>query len=79
MYYVYLIKSIQFPEITYVGFTTNLKDRLSCHNRGDSIHISKHKPWKLVMYLYFTDKVKATAFEKYLKTQSGRAFAKKRF
>ena len=36
------------------------------------------RPWKLITFLGFDDKLKATAFEKYLKSGAGRAFAKKR-
>jgi len=79
MYYVYLIQSIQFPEIKYVGFTKHLKQRLETHNSGGSIHTKIHRPWKLIVYLCFADEKRAIAFEKYLKSQSGRAFAKKRF
>ena len=79
MFYVYLILSIQFPEIKYVGYTTDLKKRLHKHNEGGSVHTAQYKPWKLVMCLCFADEKKAQAFEKYLKSQSGRAFAKKRF
>lgn len=78
MYYVYLIESVEFPELFYVGYTTNLKQRLQTHNSGGSIHTAKHRPWKLVMYLGFADQTKAKEFERYLKSQSGRAFAKKR-
>jgi len=79
MFYVYLIKSINFPDQTYIGHTDNLKERLETHNSGGSIHTKQHRPWKLVMVLAFEDKLKATAFEKYLKSGAGRAFAKKRF
>jgi len=79
MYYVYLIKSKKHFNKTYVGFTENLKERLSCHNRGGSVHTFKYKPWELVVCIAFADKSKALEFEKYLKSQSGRLFAKKRF
>lgn len=79
MYYVYLIKSIDYPEIYYVGFTTHLEQRLETHNSGGSIHTAKNRPWELVMFLGFSDQRKAKEFEHYLKSQSGRAFAKKRF
>ena len=79
MYYVYLIKSIKFPEKIYVGYTTNLKMRFKTHNAGGSVHTAKYKPWKLVMYSGFAEKATAAAFEKYLKSQSGRAFVQKRF
>jgi hypothetical protein len=39
---------------------------------------AKYKPWRLVTYLAFSDEAKAIAFEHYLKTASGRAFANKR-
>ncbi len=79
MFYVYLIQSINYPEIIYVGYTINLDQRLETHNSGGSLHTKIHRPWKLVMHLVFTDQAKAKAFEKYLKSQSGRAFATKRF
>jgi putative endonuclease len=55
-----------------------LKRRLPEHNAGKSTHTAKFKPWELVWYCAFPDKYKALAFEKYLKSHSGRAFAKKR-
>ncbi len=79
MCYVYLVKSINFPEIYYVGYTTNLEQRLETHNSGGSIHTAKYRPWKLVMFLGFSEQGKAKEFEKYLKSHAGRAFAKKHF
>jgi predicted GIY-YIG superfamily endonuclease len=79
MYYVYLIKAINYPEKYYVGYTINLKQRLETHNSGGSIHTAQYRPWELVMYLGFSDQARAKEFEKYLKSQSGRSFAKKRF
>jgi predicted GIY-YIG superfamily endonuclease len=78
MYHVYLIKSIAYPEVLYVGYTLNIESRLETHNAGGSIHTAKYKPWELVMFLSFRDELKAKEFEQYLKSQSGRAFAKKR-
>ena len=79
MHYVYLIRSTKYPKKTYVGNTVNLKQRLEVHNSGGSINTKVYGPWKLVTFLGFSDKLKATAFEKYLKSGSGRSFAKKRF
>ena len=78
-YYVYLIRSIKNPEITYVGYTTNFKQRLKTHNSGGSIHTRKNRPWELRVCMAFKDMECAKQFERYLKSQSGRAFAKKRF
>ena len=79
MHYVYLIRSIKYPKQKYIGNTVNLIQRIETHNSGGSIHTKMYRPWKLVMFLGFADKLKATAFEKYLKNSSGKAFAKKRF
>ena len=79
MHYVYLLRSVAYPEQTYIGFTEDLKTRFVAHNHGQSPHTSKYKPWQLITYLAFLDRSKALSFEKYLKSHSGRAFLKKRF
>lgn len=76
--YVYLLESIAEPGQRYVGQSDDLKTRLADHNAGKSPHTSKLKPWRLVTYLAFTDPAKAAAFERYLKSVSGHAFARKR-
>ena len=78
MFYVYLIRSINFPDKTYIGFSEDLKQRLLDHNAGKSMHTAKYSPWEMVSYLAFADKRSAQEFEHYLKTGSGQAFAKKR-
>ena len=78
MKYVYLLQSISHPERTYVGMTDNLDQRLATHNAGHALHTAKYTPWRLVTYLGFTSEERAVAFERYLKTASGRAFANKR-
>jgi predicted GIY-YIG superfamily endonuclease len=78
MWYAYIIRSVNFPEQEYIGATANLKRRLAEHNAGKSSDTSKFKPWKLVWYCAFPEKPEALAFERYLKSHSGRAFAKKR-
>ena len=79
MFYVYLLRSINFPVQIYIGFTEDLKARLRAHNAGQSKHTAKFAPWELVSYHAFIDKRKAQEFEYYLKTGSGKAFASKRF
>ena len=76
MWCVYIIQSVDFPEQEYVGATSDLKRRLPEHDAGKSAHTAKFKPSKLVWYCGFPDKHRA--LEKYLKSHSGRAFAKKR-
>ena len=77
MHYVYPIRSETHPLETYIGLTSDLKARLAKHNEGGSPHTTKHKPWSLVTYLAFSQKSRAIEFEQYLKSGSGRAFAKR--
>jgi predicted GIY-YIG superfamily endonuclease len=51
---------------------------LTAHNAGKVTHTSKHAPWRIKTYTAFSDEQQAVQFERYLKTASGRAFAKKR-
>jgi predicted GIY-YIG superfamily endonuclease len=77
MYYVYLIERRKSCH-RYVGLTSDLKQRLAEHNAGKSMHTSKFRPWRLVTYVAFSDRAKAEAFERYLKSGSGHAFANRR-
>ena len=78
MYYVYLLQSLSGAAERYVGLSHDLKQRLREHNAGKSEHTAKYKPWRLVTYVAFSDKAKAALFERYLKSGSGHAFARKR-
>jgi predicted GIY-YIG superfamily endonuclease len=78
MTYVYILRSTSYSEHFYVGATGDLRARLKKHNAGDVPHTAKYLPWTIKTYIGFTDEQRAFAFEKYLKSPSGRAFAKKR-
>lgn len=78
MYYVYILRSKSDPDRYYVGLTSDLRARLKRHNAGEVPHTSKFTPWELKTYVAFSDEQQAIVFEKYLKSASGRAFAKKR-
>lgn len=73
------MRSTDFPDRLYVGFTTNLQQRLEIHNSGGSVYTSSYRPWKLIIYLSFDEEIKAKNFERYLKTSAGKAFISKRF
>jgi putative endonuclease len=77
-HYVYILQSQADPDRFYAGHTDNPGERLKVHNQGKCKHTSKHTPWKIKTTIAFTDKQRVLEFEKYLKTASGRAFAKKR-
>jgi len=55
-----------------------MKARLTKHNHGEVPHTAKYRPWQIKTALAFRDRDRAIAFESYLKSASGRAFAKKR-
>jgi len=78
MFYVSLLRSQSRPNRTNIGKTSDLRKRLAKHNEGGCRHPAKYRPWELVTYLAFSTREQASDFEKYLKTGSGRAFAKKR-
>jgi len=63
----------------YTGFTQDLDDRMSRHQRGSVPATKKRRPLDLLTYITFTNMHHAIAYEKYLKTGSGRAVLYKRF
>jgi putative endonuclease len=77
MKYVYILESLD-SEHFYVGITDDVPTRLIKHNAGEVPHTSKYRPWRIKTYVAFSDEKQAFAFEKYLKSGYGRAFAKKR-
>ena len=80
MWYVYLIlvESEAAAAERYIGITSDLKQRIADHNSGKSAHTAKFKPWRIVTYVAFSDRVKAASIERYLKSGSGHAFASRR-
>jgi putative endonuclease len=78
MTYVYILQSLEHLGRYYVGVTADLRSRLVKHNAGEVPHTAKYAPWTVKTYIAFSDKKQAHEFEKYLKSASGRAFAKKR-
>lgn len=77
-YYVYILLTESEPHHFYTGFTEDIGERLKAHNQGQDPHTAKFRPWRIKTCIAFTNREQALAFERYLKTQSGRAFAKKR-
>ena len=75
--YVYILESESLPGHFYTGYTTDLEARLKKHNQGNVKNTAAQKPWHIKTAIAFTDEAKAKSFELYLKSGSGRAFAKK--
>ncbi len=76
MWFVYILKCVD--NSFYTGCTMDIEDRLSRHSKGENTYTKKRLPVTLVYYSAFINKYKAYAFEKYLKSGSGKAFAQKR-
>jgi len=77
-FYVYILQSESSVEHFYVGFTEDLQDRLKTHNAGQVPHTIKFRPWGIKTAIAFTERQRVIEFERYLKSASGRAFAKKK-
>ena len=78
MKYVYILQSLTDTQHFYTGITDDLKTRLFTHNSGEVTHTAKYRPWRIKTYLTFAYGDRTFAFEKYLKSGSGRVFAKAR-
>jgi predicted GIY-YIG superfamily endonuclease len=76
---VYILHSDANPDRHYVGLTGDVARRLHWHNNGPSGVTIRHRPWSVVVSLEFADASTAGRFERYLKSGSGRAFAKRHF
>jgi putative endonuclease len=77
--FVYILKSINNPTTYYVGITSCMAARLAAHNSGLSPHTAEHRPWKTLVVVEFDEEEPAGRFERYLKTGSGREFARRHF
>jgi putative endonuclease len=76
---VYVLKSTADGTRYYVGCTSDVAARVAAHNAGACAHTRKYLPWQLHVRIEFSDEEHATAFERFLKSGSGRAFAKRHF
>ena len=77
--FVYVLESDSDPTRHYTGVTSNVDTRLEWHTHGPCGHTLKHRPWSLLVAIEFPTETHARRFERYLKTGSGRAFAKRHF
>ena len=76
---VYLLRSLSEPKRPYIGLTHDVDARLAAHNAGRCAHTARYRPWGLVAAIMLADEPTAIRFERYLKSGSGRAFAKRHF
>ena len=77
--YVYFLVSQANQAIHYTGNTRDVEQRLLEHNRDNCPRTSQHRPWRIETAVGFKSESKARAFERYLKSGSGREFAGRHF
>ena len=66
-YYVYMLKSNGIKPVTYVGYTNNLKKRISLHNEGKGAKFTRGRKWVLIYKEKFKSKKEAISREYYIK------------
>ena len=76
---VYVLRSLKEPDRQYIGRTADMASRLASHNAGDSPQTARQGPWQVVVLVQFLDESRAVAFEKFLKSASGRPFVRQHF
>jgi len=76
-WYVYLLRC--FDGKTYTGCTNDIDDRFRRHQTGIVEFTKSRLPVELKLVVTFFDKYKAYQFEKYLKSGSGKEFARRHF
>ena len=75
--FVYVLRNDNEPARYYTGVTSNVPARLRFHNAGLCRHTAAGRPWQIDVVVQFADEGRALVFEKYLKSGSGVAFAKR--
>jgi putative endonuclease len=78
VYVLSTVRSDPLPRV-YVGVTSNVPRRLETHNSGGSIYTASLRPWRLAAAIELPSEALALKFERYLKSGSGRAFARRHF
>ena len=66
-YYVYMLKILGKKNITYVGYTSDIKKRVIIHNLGKGAKFTRGRRWKLIYKEKFNSKKEAISREYYIK------------
>ena len=77
--FVYVLRHNDPPRRYYIGITSDVEARVRGHNEGRCSHTAKYRPWTLHVAIEFCTEAIALKFERFLKSGSGRAFAKRHF
>ena len=66
-FYVYMLKSLNNNNVTYVGYTNNLSKRIKLHNSGKGARFTRGRKWKLIYKEKYSTKNQAISREYYIK------------
>tara|TARA_B100001173_G_C15821547_1_gene476439 strand:- start:60 stop:308 length:249 start_codon:yes stop_codon:yes gene_type:complete len=66
-YYVYMLRTLNKTNITYVGYTNNLNKRIKLHNSGKGAKFTRGRKWKLIYKEKYNTKSQAISREYYIK------------
>lgn len=75
MYHVYVIENEN--QGWYIGYSTNVRQRLIDHNSHKNKSTKKSQEWKLIYCESYLEKMDALGRERFLKSGSGWRFLKK--
>ena len=64
---MYMLKSKDSKPVTYVGYTNNIKKRITLHNAGKGAKFTKGRKWKLIYKEKIKTKNEAISREYYIK------------
>jgi len=64
-FYVYILQSEMDRAHFYIGLTDDLRSRVRNHNAGRVLHTAKWSPWRVKTYIAFSDRHRASQFERY--------------
>ena len=62
-----MLKSKSIKPVTYVGYTKNLKKRISLHNSGKGAKFTRGRKWRLIYKEKYKSKKEAISREYYIK------------
>ena len=72
MYYVYVLRS-QLDGKLYIGYTTNLRNRMQKHNNGEVTSTKSRRPFELIFYEGYKSMEDVKRRERYFKTTKGKS------
>jgi len=73
---VYVLQS-KADKSFYIGYTGDIRQRLSEHNQGLNFSTKSKKPWRLIFFEAYLCEKDARRREKYLKTSQGSRLLKR--